>query len=110
MNITVEQTIKQFGFKLVAGETETERQITGVYICDLLSWVMGNAQENSAWVTIQGHINIVAVALLTGVSCIIVAEDGEISDSTIEKANAENIPILTTNLTAYEIAEKFALL
>lgn len=110
MDITVKQITERFGFELIAGENEEGRQITDVYICDLLSWVMGNAPENSAWVTIQGHLNIVAVALLTGVSCIIIAEGSKAADDTIEKANAENIPILTTGLTAYEIAERFAAL
>lgn len=110
MNITVKQASDRLGFKFAAGKNEEDKQITGVYICDLLSWVMGNAAEGSAWITIQGHINIVAVALLAGISCIIIAEGGDVDVATIEKADEEGVMILTSDLPAYEIARKFALL
>lgn len=99
--------IDNFNFELVTQGLSLEKKIESVYISDLLSWVMGKAEENCAWITIQGHINIVAVASLVGVSCIIIAESADISPDTLEKALKEEIPIFKTELTEYAIAKKF---
>jgi len=104
MNFKVQDLLKTEKFKLAAGQDGLDKEITGVYTGDLLSWVMAKAKEGDAWITIQGHVNIVAVSLLTEVSCILVAESAEISADTIEKANNENIPILTTGMPVYETA------
>lgn len=65
---------------------------------------MGNAKEGNAWITIQSHVNIVAVALLTGSACIIVSEGFEVEEDAISKANEEQISIFTTKKSSYEIS------
>ena len=50
---------------------EPEREINGVYIGDLLSWVMGKAQYDNVWITIMSNINVIAVASLSDVSCVL---------------------------------------
>ena len=107
MEITVREFAEKYNFEIAAGNSGLDNKITCVYIGDLLSWVMGNAPENSAWITIQGHVNIVAVTLLTGSACIIIAEGGELDKESVYKADSEDIPILTSKLTAYEIAKIF---
>ena len=70
--------VKEFAEKLdlkVLVEGDTEREITGCYIGDLLSWVMGRAPEDSAWLTVMGNINSIAVATLADVSCIVLVEN-----------------------------------
>lgn len=104
MDLKVSSLIEDFGFTPVTGDIGLDAVVTGVYIGDMLSWVMGRAPEESVWITICGHVNIVAVALLTGVSCIIVSEGAEVTKETIDKAIDEEIPILTTSLTSYEAA------
>ena len=84
--------------------TDTSRDIDGVYIGDLLSWVMGRAQQNDAWITIMSNINIIAVAALADTSCIILAEGVVPDQNVIETAKSKNINLLTTDKTAYEIA------
>ncbi|MBQ2746213.1 MAG: hypothetical protein IJF35_00650 [Clostridia bacterium] len=81
-----------------------DRVIKGAYIGDLLSWVMGRAKEDNAWITIMSNSNTVAVASLADVSCVILAEGVTLEDSVIETAKQNNINILSTNLTAYEAA------
>ncbi|MDR2904248.1 MAG: AraC family transcriptional regulator [Clostridiales bacterium] len=107
MEISVKSFAEANDFKIVAGVGGLENKITCVYICDLLSWVMGKAPESSAWITIQSHVNIVAVTMLTGSACIIVAEGSAIDPDTIAKADSEDIPILSTKLSAYEISKIF---
>lgn len=100
----VKQILEMVPFKLIAGHEGVEADIVGVYISDLLSDVMGKTQPNQLWLTIQGHSNIVAVAALKELSAILITGDNQADPLTIEKANQENVPILTTSLTSYEAA------
>lgn len=83
---------------------EPKREINGVYIGDLLSWVMSRAKSRDAWITIMSNVNILAVAALTDTACIIVAEDVEISDDIISSAEDKGINLLSFSGTAYEAA------
>ena len=84
-----------------------EREISGVYIGDLLSWVMGRAKADDAWITIMSNINIVAVASLADVACIILAESVKLDAAVTETANAKGVNILSCALPAYEAAKTF---
>ena len=64
--MTVEQLIKSTGIKAISLPCP-ERELSGVYIGDLLSWVMGRAGEDNAWITIMSNSNIIAVATLADV-------------------------------------------
>ena len=77
----------------------------GIYIGDLLSLVMGKARADDLWITIQGHLNIVAVASLVDLSGIVVVEGMEIEADTILKAREEDICLIKTNKSAYEVAK-----
>lgn len=99
--------IEKFGFKFVAGKEALRREIKGVYCCDLLSWVMSHAKQHDAWITVQTHMNVVAIASLLDLACIIVPESIEIDDDTISKANEEDIAIISTDITSYDIFKKF---
>ena len=81
-----------------------DRTIGGVYIGDLLSWVMGKAKSDDAWITIMSNINVVAVASLADVSCIFLAEGVTIDDEVKSVASAKGINVLSTALSAYEVA------
>ncbi|QZY56588.1 DRTGG domain-containing protein [Crassaminicella profunda] len=99
----VKNLIEKEKFKLITGEEGITAEIEGLYCCDLLSWVMSHAKGGDAWITVQTHMNIVAVASLLDISCIIIPESIDIDQKTIDKAKEENIPILSTNLNSYEI-------
>ena len=88
----------------VINETNKEMEIEGVYIGDLLSIVMAKAKQNYAWITIQTHINIVAVADLLDLACIIIVENMEIEDEAMTKARELDIPVFKTNRSAYNVA------
>ena len=85
-------------------EKDENIEIEGVYIGDLLSIAMSKAKKNYVWITIQTHINIVAVAELLELSCIIVVENMEVAEDTLKKAKELNIPIFKTSESAYEMA------
>jgi len=104
----VEELCQKLDLSLIAGASGLQREVDGVYIGDMLSWVMGRAQEKQLWITIQTNLNILAVALMADISCIVIAENAEIPAETIEKANDEGIPLLQSSLTAYQLAAKLA--
>lgn len=101
MNLKELQAI--LDLKLVTKITNADRKIRSGYASDLLSWVMAHAKENDVWITIQSHQNIVAVASLLNLAAIIIAEDVSIEDSTLKKAEDENLPIYSSGKSVYEI-------
>lgn len=100
----VKMLLEALPVKLETKQEGLDRSITGVYCGDLLSWVMSHAKEGNIWLTIQGHINIIAVASLIGIPAIIVVEGSAVDEEVISKANEEGISVFTTKKTAYEIA------
>lgn len=87
---------------------EGDREVEGVYIGDLLSWVMGRAQADNVWLTIMSNLNIVAVATLSDVSCIILCEGVTLEETVKNTAEAKGVNILATDKTAYETAKRLA--
>ncbi len=73
-----------------------DAEITGGYAGDLLSWVMGRAKFGQMWVTIMTNINVLAVASLLGLSCVILAENAEVTPMLTERAAQEGINLLRT--------------
>ena len=87
---------------------DRDRQINGVYIGDLLSWVMSSAECDNAWITIMSNINVIAVASLSDVSCVLLAEDVTLDSELLNTAKEKGINILSTPLAAYEAATKLS--
>ncbi len=83
-----------------------DREVTGAYCGDLLSWVMGRAKADDAWITIMTNANIVAVASLSDVSLVLLAEGVELPDDVRAVAEAKEVNILVSSLPIYETAVK----
>lgn len=83
---------------------EKDREIDGVYCGDLLSWVMGKAECGNAWITIMSNINVIAVASLCDVSCVILAEGVKLDADAEKAAKDKDINILSSEKSSYEIA------
>ncbi|HEX2987516.1 MAG TPA: DRTGG domain-containing protein [Chloroflexota bacterium] len=105
MMITVGDVAERLSAKVVAGEERLARPVTGGYVGDLLSCVMAGASAGDVWVTVQGHPNVVAVATLVGISAILVAEGARIDPGTVEKANQEGIPLLSSQKRSFVLVE-----
>lgn len=101
--MTVESLVKEIGLSVVCMPSP-EREINGAYVGDLLSWVMGKAEPDNVWITIMSNINIVAVASLVDVSCIILAEGVKPDEDALKAAVAKGINVLSTTESAYGIA------
>ncbi len=102
--MTVEELSKKGEFEAVT-LPDPERDIDGCYCGDLLSWVMGRAKSSQAWITIMSNINIVAVATLCDVSCIILSEGVALDGDVKNVAEAKGVNVLKTPLPTYEAAK-----
>jgi len=102
--VTLEELSRKLSLEVRTAAGKLGTEVTGGYAADLLSCVMAKAQAGNVWGTLQSHHNIVAVASLLDLVGIIVTE-GMIPDAvTMEKAEEEGIPILTTELTTFTVA------
>lgn len=80
-----------------------ERDVNSAYASDLLSRVMTNVEANSVWITVHGHVNVAAVAMLADVAGVIITEGTEPDPLTVKKAVEEGITIFKTEMKAYEL-------
>lgn len=104
----VNELAQKLSLKLLAGEGGLDNEILTCYSGDLLSWVMGRAQEGSAWLTVMGNVNAIAVATLTDCACIILTEDAPLDEDARQRAESQSVPVLSTDLSAYEMAVKIS--
>jgi predicted transcriptional regulator len=86
----------------VAGARGLDREVTGGYVSDLLSDVMGHAREGQAWITLQTHKNVMAIASLKELAAVILVKGRLPDEETAAAAGEEGIPVLTTPLDAFE--------
>ena len=83
---------------------DENREITGCYSGDLLSWVMSRAKEGDVWLTVMGNINAVAVAVLTDCACIVLTENASLDEQAKNKAELQGVCFLQSNKNAYELS------
>ena len=85
-----------------------DREVTCGYVCDLLSWVMSHGDSGMAWVTVQTHMNVIAVAVLSEMACVILPEGIDMEEESLAKAVSENMVVLRSPLTAFDICGRMA--
>ncbi len=80
-----------------------EVPLTGGYVSDLLSFVIAGAIKNNIWVTLQSHMNVIAVAALQELAAVIITQGAMPDQATIIKANEEGVTLLSTTKTSFQI-------
>lgn len=102
--MTVKTLIAQLSLEEIT-VADYDREVTGGYAGDLLSWVMGRAREGDAWVTIMTNINVLAVATLADVACVILAENVPIEADVAEAARAKGVTLLRTDKATFDVCK-----
>ena len=87
---------------------QEDKEVRCGYTCDLLSWVMAHGAEGMAWVTVQIHMNVIAVASLAEMACVILPENIEMPPESLKKAEDEGLTVLQSPLTAFGICGRMA--
>ena len=107
--MTIKELIDSGLFKTINVGDDTDRNISGLFCCDLLSIAMGRAPAGCAWVTVMANMNTLAVASLTECACVILCHNVSIDENMKLKAVSENMnvlrtakPIFTTALEVYK--------
>jgi hypothetical protein len=93
------------GLEIITGEI-SNKTVSGVYICDLLSHCMGKIRENDIWITVQNNINVAAVAHLAEAAAVIFPENIAPDENLLKKAEIEGIILLRSAKTAYELCKE----
>ena len=83
-------------------ELAMDQEVSCGYTCDLLSWVMAHGKQGMAWITVQTHMNVIAIASLHEFACIVLSEDNEMDEDVLAKATAEGIAVLTCSESSYQ--------
>ncbi len=104
-NVTVAKIIDTLSLEVLHLH-DPDVEISGGYCGDLLSWVMGKAGEKNLWVTIMNNINIIAVASLLEFSCIVLADDTEVSAELIKTAASRNINLLRSKKNSFDLCRE----
>ncbi|MBM4157983.1 MAG: hypothetical protein FJ216_04280 [Ignavibacteria bacterium] len=102
----IKELVEKYSLKELTKIYQPEREISGGYSGDLLSDVIANAKKDNIWITMQTHLNIVAVATLKEIAVIVIVMNKEVPPETLKKAEEEQITILKTELTSFQISGK----
>lgn len=102
----VKELAEQLKLKVVGGAAGIENEITGGYSSDLLSDVIGNAEQGNIWITLQTHKNVMAIASLKDLSAVLLVNNNQPESDMLEQSNEEHIPVLVTNEPAFSINGK----
>lgn len=105
--MTVKELANAFDYEILCLPDEA-REIRGGYAGDLLSWVMGRLDADSAWVTIMSNVNIIAVATLADPSCIILSEGVSPDEGVLARAEQQGINVLSAKKPTFEVCADLA--
>lgn len=100
----IKEMAQKLDWKLLAGAEAEENEVTGCYLGDLLSWVMGRAQSGDVWITVMGNVNAIAVAVLTDVSAIVLADNAALDEEARIKAEAQGVAVYSSEKNIYDNA------
>ena len=106
--MTVKEAAGILGANILTKQADVNKQVKEGYTCDLLSWVMAHGREGMAWTTVQTHMNVIAVASLHDMSCVIIPEGIRMEDDVVAKADEEDICVLSSALTAFDICARLS--
>lgn len=106
--MTLHDLITLTGAKDLTPTTDKSTTVSCGYTCDLLSWVMSHGQAGMAWITVQTHMNVIAVASLMEMSAVIIPEGIEMEEASLEKAREEGVTVLSSGKTAFDLCALLA--
>lgn len=103
--MTINNLAEKLNLKVLV-EGDMDREVTGGYCGDLLSWVMGRAQSGDCWFTVMGNINAVAVSVLADCACIVLCENSTLDEDAKMRAEMQGVTILSSEGNSYNLANK----
>ena len=102
--MTLSEIVQRLELRVHAGRSGLDRPVSGGYAGDLMSDVMAHGRKDDLWITIQIHPNVVAVAVLKDLAGVIIANGREPAEDTVRQAEEQNVPLLGSPLSSFELA------
>lgn len=103
--MTIKDLVEKLELRILV-EGDIDREITGGYCGDLLSWVMGRAKAGDCWFTVMGNINAIGVCVLADCACIVLCENAALDDNAKMRAEMQGVTILSSEENSYTLATK----
>ena len=101
--ISLKEIVETLKIETLSSAGLLDRPVAGGYASDLLSCVIKSAKKDDLWVTLQSHLNIVAVASLLGLAGIIITEGSRPDQETVARAENEGVVLMITPRDTYSI-------
>jgi hypothetical protein len=101
--ISLKTVIDKLNLEAISSIEGVNRPVAGGYASDLLSCAMRGAKKDFLWVTLQSHVNVVAVASLLNLAGVIITEGNRVAPETIAQADKEKVLLLLTPLDTFSI-------
>lgn len=102
--MNVKELVNELELKVLSGEKGLDAEISGGYVSDLLSDVMGNAEAGQVWITLQTHKNVMAIASLKDLAAVILVSGNTPDNDMAMQSNEEGIPVLGTSGSCFQTA------
>ena len=107
--MTVKDLKEKLNLQYICNEAiAEEKNVTGCYCGDLLSWVMSKAKEGDCWLTVMGNVNSVGVAVLADVACILLTENAVFDDDALARAKQNGVIVLRSAESAFDLGARIA--
>jgi predicted transcriptional regulator len=100
----LENIVAELDLEILSRGHGLQQEVSSACCCDLLSWVMANGKKNAIWITVQTHVNVIAVASLLELAGVIIPSNMKLDEKIIEKAQEEGVTILSTSLDAFRLS------
>jgi BioD-like phosphotransacetylase family protein len=94
--VNVSDIVAALPVRVVAGADHLQNEVTGGYASDLLSCVMAGARKGNVWVTLQAHMNVIAVAALLELACVVITEGAALDSEALTRADQRGVVVLST--------------
>lgn len=106
--MTLNDIVRELELSPVSVPDDVTVEVTSVYCGDLLSDVLANAEPGALWLTIQGHPNVVSVAQLKDIACVVLVNGTSPDPQTVTKARTHGVPICGSYQTSAELCMALA--
>ncbi len=106
--MNLQQIVNELDLKVIHEGDGLDREVLSGYVGDLLSDVIASGRQGDLWITIQVHENIIAVATLKDLTAIVLAKNSQPLEETLASAREENITLLSSPMTSFEIVSRLA--
>jgi hypothetical protein len=97
--MTLREVCEKVGGEIIVDVEDAKAE--SVYVGDLLSDVMGHASDDSVLITVQNHLNTIAVCTLAGIEVIVICHGRPVPPDMAEAAKREGVAIVTTPLSQF---------